>query len=371
MAVVGLGSAVITALVVVLVMRASCSARIAWMSRADEQMREAFEALAARTLHANSQAIMEQSREQVRSVVTPLSAELQKLELQVRTLEERREGAYQGLTEQVRMITEQYRVLQQSTTSLDQALRAPQVRGKWGEVQLRRIVEMAGMVEHVDFHEQSGGASGGRPDMIVNLPTGAIMPVDAKAPMSAYLEAQEAPSPELARQALKRHAQALKGHVQSLAQKAYWSQYPRAPEFVVLVIPYESGLSAAFTTDPGLLEYALANRVIISAPASFLALLRVVAYGWMQQELSQNAQEIAAGGREVLERLRPFTDHLNKVGASLNQAVEHYNNAAGSFERRVLPAARRLQELGAGSTPPAAVSPADRHARRLAPGDDA
>lgn len=356
--------------------------RIQWLARAETSLRETFEALAARTLQTSTRTLIEQSKAQlsqfsqllksdwgaqkqeIRGVVEPLSSELKKLDQHVRTLEERREGAYQGLTEQVRSIGEQYRNLQQATTSLDQALRAPNVRGKWGEVQLRRLVEMAGLTEHVDFEEQQGSANG-RPDMIIRLPSDAILPVDAKAPMSAYLDAQDAASPELAGQALRRHAQALRGHVQALAQKAYWSQFDVAPEFVVLVVPYESGLAAAFTTDPGLLEYALANRVVIAAPASFLALLRVVAYGWMQVEISRNAQAIAAGGRELLDRLQPFANHLNRLGGSLNQAVERFNEAAGSFEHRILPTARKLQELGAGSEPPQEIVPSDAHARRL------
>jgi DNA recombination protein RmuC len=363
--------------------------RMQWLTRAETSLRETFESLASRTLQASTRSLMEQSREQlqqfalllksdwgaqkqeIRGVMEPLAAELQKLDRHVRTLEERREGAYQGLTEQVRTIGEQYRNLQQATTSLDQALRSPTVRGKWGEVQLRRLVEMAGMIDHVDFDEQASGtsAAGGRPDMIIRLPSEAILPVDAKAPMSAYLDAQEAGSPELAEQALRRHAQALRAHVQALAQKAYWSQFDRAPEFVVMVVPYESGLASAFTTDPGLLEYALANKVVVAAPASFLALLRVVAYGWMQLELSRNAQAIASGGRELLERLQPFAGHLNRLGGALNQAVERYNDAAGSFERRILPTARKLQELGAASEAPPEVVPSDARARTVTPPD--
>lgn len=363
--------------------------RMQWLARAETSLRETFESLASRTLQASTRSLMEQSREQlqqfsqllksdwgtqkqeIRGVIQPIAAELQKLDQQVRSLEERREGAYQGLIEQVRTIGEQYRNLQQATTSLDQALRSPTVRGKWGEVQLRRLVEMAGMIDHVDFDEQVAVPSegGGRPDMVIRLPSEAILPVDAKAPMSAYLDAQEAGSPELAERALRRHAQALRGHVQSLAQKAYWSQFDRAPEFVVMVVPYESGLASAFTTDPGLLEYALANRVVVAAPASFLALLRVVAYGWMQLELSRNAQAIAAGGRELLERLQPFAGHLNKLGGALNQAVERYNDAAGSFERRILPTARKLQELGAASESPPEVVPSDARARAVSPPD--
>jgi DNA recombination protein RmuC len=358
--------------------------RVKWVEDAERSLRETFEALASRALRTSTSALSEQNKEHLTGVVAPLNAELEKLDRQIRALEEKRQGAYQGVVEQVRMISEQYRSLQQATTSLDQALRAPNIRGRWGEVQLRRLVELAGMTEHVDFDEQTaaggksggngsaggtGGTTGGRPDMIVHLPSRAIIPVDAKAPMKAYLESQEAPSPELAAQAAKRHAQAMRGHVQALAQKQYWSQFPAAPEFVVMLVPYESGLAAAFTKDPGLLEYALENRVIIAAPASFLALLRVVAYGWMQIELSRNADAIAGAGRELLDRLVPFTDHLNKLGTGLTQTVERFNAVAGSYEHRVLPGVRRLQELGASSTVPGAVDSIDATPRRLTPKD--
>ncbi|MEX0741916.1 MAG: DNA recombination protein RmuC, partial [Phycisphaeraceae bacterium] len=320
--------------------------RVAWLQQAEKTLRETFESLASRTLQQSTHTLTEQSRSHLQQfsqtlkadwnsqklemsgIVQPVSEELKKLDAHVRTLEEKRQGAYQGITEQIQLMSQQYRSLQQATSSLDQALRAPNVRGKWGEVQLRRLVELAGMSEHVDFSEQtgrapgsggsraagggSGGAGGGvaaddaprgRPDLIVRLPSQGIMPVDAKAPMNAYLESHEAASPDLARQALKRHAAALRGHIQSLAAKAYWKQFDRAPDFVVLLVPYESGLSAAFGVDPDLLEYALANKVVVTAPASFLALLRVVAYGWMQVRLSENAEAISQAGRELLERL--------------------------------------------------------------------
>jgi DNA recombination protein RmuC len=367
--------------------------RVAWLQQAEKTLRETFEALASRTLQHSARALTEQSRShldqfsrtlkadwntqklEISGLVTPVGEELRKLDAHVRTLEEKRQGAYQGITEQIQLISQQYRALQQSTSSLDQALRAPNVRGKWGEVQLRRLVELAGMSEHVDFSEQvttgrggaGGGATdgGGRPDLVVRLPDEGIIPVDAKAPMSAYLESQEAASPDLSRQALKRHSAALRGHVQSLAARAYWTQFDRAPEFVVLLVPYESGLAAAFGADPDLLEYALANRVIVTGPASFLALLRVVAYGWMQTHLSENAEAISRAGRELLERLGPFAEHLNRVGASLNQATDRFNDAAGSFERRVLPTARRLHELGAAADAPPEIGILDNHARRL------
>ncbi|MFA7566380.1 MAG: DNA recombination protein RmuC [Alkalispirochaeta sp.] len=342
--------------------------RLSWLTEADRTLRETFEALASRTLRQTTHVLTEQNREQLQNLLTPLNSELQKLDRHVRTMEEKREGAYQGVVEQVRMISEQYRNLQTATTSLDQALRAPNVRGRWGEVQLRRLVEMAGMVEHVDFEEQksaAGTGAAGRPDMVIHLPSDAIVPVDAKAPMSAYLDSQEAQTPELAKEAARRHARALRGHVQALSQKAYWSQFPRAPEFVVMLVPYESGLASAFTNDPELLEYALANRVIVAAPASFLALLRVVAYGWMQIELSRNADAIAETGKELLNRLVPFSDHLNRLGASLGQAVDRFNDAAGSYEHRVLPGVRRLQELGASSSVPQSVESRDATVRKV------
>ncbi len=351
--------------------------RVSWLAEADKTLRETFEALASRTLRQSTTVLSQQNKEQLQSILTPLNTELQKLDTHVRSMEEKREGAYRGVIEQVRMISEQYRNLQNATTSLDQALRAPNVRGRWGEVQLRRLVEMAGMTEHVDFDEQSTapgqGGGTGRPDMIVHLPSDALVPVDAKAPMSAYLDSQEAATPELAHQAAKRHAKALRGHVQALAQKAYWSQFPRTPEFVVMLVPYESGLASAFSHDPDLLEYALSNRVIVAAPASFLALLRVVAYGWMQIELSRNAEGIANAGKDLLERLVPFSDHLNRLGASLGQAVQRFNDAAGSYEHRVLPGVKRLQELGASSSVPRGVDGLDASVRKVvepSPSDD-
>lgn len=362
--------------------------RLKWLENAERRLSDAFEALSSRTLQASTKSLQELSREhldqfakvlrsdwgtqkeQIKGVVEPLTTELKRLDTQVRQMEEKREGAYRSIGEQIRSISEQTARLQTATTSLDSALRDSGVRGKWGEVQLRRLVEMAGLTNHVDFDEQkvsTGDRGAARPDMVIHLPSEGILPVDAKAPMNAYLESQSAESPELTAAALKRHSAAMRKHVQALAQKAYWEQFDRAAEFVVMLVPYESGLVAAFDTDPDLLEYALANRVVISSPSSFLALLRVVAYGWLQLELSRNAAQIATTGKELLERLGPFSDHLNKLGSALNQASEKFNDAAGSFERRILPTARKLQELGASSEPPAEISPVDSRTRRIPP----
>ncbi len=323
--------------------------KLQWLVSAEEKLREAFESLASRALNTNSQQLLNQSKRQLETLVKPINDELGKLDRNVRTLEEKREGAYNSIDTAIRQISQQYTNLQETTTTLSQALRSTAVRGRWGEVQLHRIAEMAGLTEHVDFDEQKGTGEGGRPDMVVHLPNSAILPVDAKAPMNAYLEAQEAEDTTVRAAKLKQHAAALRKHVQQLSQKAYWGQFDVAPEFVVLMVPYESGLAAAFSADADLLEYALANKVVVAGPATLLALLKVVAYGWMQLELSRNAQEIAAQGQQLLERLGPFFDHFNKLGASLGGAVDKFNDAAGSLERRVLPTARRLKELGAGT----------------------
>lgn len=362
--------------------------RLKWLENAEKRLSNAFEALSARTLQVSTKSLQELSREQlaqfanvlrsdwgtqkeqIKGVVEPLAMELKKLDNQVRQMEEKREGAYRTIGEQIRSIGEQTARLQSATTSLGSALRDSGVRGKWGEIQLRRLVEMAGLANHVDFEEQQvtfGDRGTARPDMIIRLPSRGIVPVDAKAPMNAYLEAQDAASPELTAAAMKRHAAAMRKHVQVLAQKAYWEQFDRAAEFVVMLVPYESGLVAAFDADPDLLEYALANRVVVSSPTSFLALLRVIAYGWLQLELSRNAARIATTGKELLERLGPFSDHLNKLGSALNQATEKFNDVAGSFERRVLPTARKLQELGASSEPPAEISHVDSRTRHIEP----
>jgi len=244
--------------------------KVQWLSAAEEKLREAFEALASRALESNSRQMLYHNKQQLENLVKPLNLELEKLDRNVRTLEQKREGAYQSMDTQIRQISMQYRNLQETTTTLSQALRSSSVRGRWGEVQLHRIAEMAGLSEHVDFEEQKGTGEGGRPDMIVHLPNEAILPVDAKAPMSAYLDAMESDDAVVRASRLKQHASALRKHVQQLSQKAYWSQFPVSPEFVVLLVPYESGLAAAFASDPELLDYALANKVVITGPATLL-----------------------------------------------------------------------------------------------------
>jgi DNA recombination protein RmuC len=229
------------------------------------------------------------------------------------------------------------------------ALRRPEVRGQWGEITLRRLVELAGMVEHCDFVTQSHQATetgAVRPDMVIHLPESRDLVVDVKTPLDAYLEATEAPTDALRNVALERHATIVAGRVRELAGKAYWSQFEHSPEFVILFIPGDQFLAAALNEKPGLLDEAIRQGVILATPTSFIAMLKAIAYGWRQQSLAQNAAIIRDLGEELFKRLSVFGGHLGKLGAALNRSVEAYNNAVGSLERQVLPAARRFPELG-------------------------
>ena len=335
--------------------------KLEWTEQAEEKLREMFDSLSVRALRNNAEEIQKRSnetleafksrldgdwntqRESFRNLLDPVGKELEKLDRQVREMEKNRQGAYQSLSEQVVDLVKRNQELHGATVKLSTALRSSQTRGKWGEVQLRRIVEMAGMVEHVDFDEQAQ-SEGQRPDMIVRLPEEGIIPVDAKSPMEAYLAAQEAPSEEEMNKLLAAHARALRQHMNDLAKKAYWEQFDRSPEFVVMLIPYESGLSAGFSADPELLEQALAKRVLIVSPVTLLALLKTTALGWVQVKLTRNAQEIADRGREIAGRFGVFLSHFSEIGSELNGAVASYNKAVASAERRLIPSLRRLSE---------------------------
>ncbi len=357
--------------------------KLRWLESAQQQLGDAFDALASKALRMNSEQFMTRSREQLEgfvkdletdwatrreqlnNMVEPLGKNLTRLDDQIHQIEEKRQGAYENLMQQVSDLSRAHQELQTATTTLTQALKSSKVRGKWGEVQLRRIVEMAGMVDHVDFEEQVMGRDGVRPDMIVHLPHEGIIPVDAKAPMDAYMSTLEADTEEVARKRMNEHVTALRQHVKSLAQKAYWSQFPVAPEFVVMLIPYESGLSAAFDADPKLLDTALSNKVVIVSPATLLALLKVVSYGWMQLEIARNAHAIAEQGKELSTRFRTFIDHFSSVGSSLNASMENYNKAVGSLESRVVPSLRKLREMGAASEDPADLKQIENQTRTV------
>lgn len=289
-------------------------------------------------------------REQaVENLVKPIREALQQSSHQIAELEKARSEAYGGIRTQLESMQLNQKTLAAETQNLVNALRRPEVRGRWGEITLRRLVELAGMVEHCDFQEQvhtAGDDVAIRPDMIVRLPDQRELVVDVKTPLDAYLTAAEAKDDAERQLALDRHARNVRGHIRSLASKSYWQQFSQSPEFVILFIPGDQFLSAALNEDPDLIEYALSQQIILATPTSFVALLKAVAYGWRQLALADNAQEIRRLAQDLHKRLATFVGHLDKVGRQLASSVDNYNRAVGSLERQVLPGARKFEELG-------------------------
>jgi DNA recombination protein RmuC len=296
--------------------------------------------------------------DQLSQLVSPLQAALDASRTQARQLEVERRDSEAALRGQIEQLARGQAGLERETRNLVTALRRPEVRGRWGELTLRRVVELAGMVEHCDFSEQvqaGAGLSASRPDLIVHLPEARELVIDAKTPLDAYLAALEAPDEATRRQHLQRHAQQVAARVRELAAKAYWTQFPRAPEFVILFIPGDQFLAAALTVQPQLIEEALADSVVLASPATLMAVLKCVAYCWRQNQVTVNARQIQALGGELHSRLATFLAHLAKVGQRLGGAVEAYNAAAGSLQRQVVPQARRLRDLGATAEAPLAA----------------
>ena len=287
-------------------------------------------------------------------------------------MEQERKVAFGGLERELRMLHETQESLRTETGNLVTALRNPSTRGRWGEMQLRRAVEMAGMVHHCDFVEQATVTSDDgriRPDVVVRLPGAKSAVIDAKVPLHAYLEAVEATDDAAQLAKLRDHARQVRTHIDTLASKAYWSQFPDAPDFVVMFVPGDQLLAAAFEHEPALMEHAVANRVLIATPVTLIALLRSIAYGWQQESLAENARQIADAGRVLHERLGTFATHLRKVGTNLDRAVGAFNEAVGSYDARVMPAARKLSELDVAESEVPGVAAVERRSRPVATGD--
>lgn len=320
-----------------------------------KQNSEAFLKLAAvsfETLHIKADRDLGQRQQAIDSLVRPLHESLQRYDDQLRLLEQSRQSAYGGLDQHLRSLAESQQRLQQETGNLVKALRAPTVRGQWGELTLKRVAELAGMVDHCDFAEQFSVTSDEgrfRPDMVVQLPGGRQIIVDAKTVLSAYLDAHEAKNEIQQAEALRRHAAQVKGRMDELSLKAYWTQFDRTPEFVVLFLPGEQFLGAALDQNPGLIEEGFANGIVLATPATLMALLRAVAYGWRQERMTMHAEEAGRLGKELYERMAILAEHMNDVGQALGKSVTAYNRAVGSLETRILPAARRFKELGVSS----------------------
>jgi DNA recombination protein RmuC len=343
------------------------SDRLALLEQSETRLRAAFDSVAGETLRANSELFLRLAHEAlgrdqaaaqgalkerevaIAQLVEPLRAALERTEEQVRALERERREAYAGLRTQVEALTGGQTQLQRETRNLVNALRRPEVRGRWGELTLRRLVELAGLSEHCDFTEQLqllGEEGTLRPDLVVHMPEARDLVIDAKTPLEAYLAALDAGSDEERSAALRRHAQQVETRVRELASKHYWAQFERSPEFAVLFLPGDQFLSAALAERSDLLETALSQSVIIATPSTLVALLKTVAYGWRQSAIAQNAAQIRDLGQELYRRLGTFNGHLGRMGQRLTAAVEAYNSAVGSLERQVLPQARRFGELG-------------------------
>ena len=296
-----------------------------------------------------AEANLDKKEKSIELLLQPIQSALKNTKEQIQSIEKERKESFGSLSQHLKIINESQADLRFETQNLVQALRRPEVRGQWGELTLKRIAELAGMVDHCDFYEQQqseNSASRMRPDMIVRMPDQRELIIDAKTPLDAYLNASQASDTEIRDQSLARHARNVRERMRELASKAYWSQFKNSPDFVVLFIPGEQFLSAALEQDPQLLEDALKNKVILATPTSIVALLRAVAFGWRQIAVAENAEKIRELGEDLYHRLATFAEHLQKLGKHLDTSVEQYNKAMGSLDRQVLSGAKKFTELG-------------------------
>ncbi len=334
---------------------------------AEAELRESFKSLSFDAMERNSKVFLdlaktslekyqegaksdlENRQKAIETSLVPFKESLKQIDEHQRELEKKRVAAYSALSTQLEGMALAEKELRQEMVRLVQSLRSPQMRGSWGQVHLRRVIELAGMVNHCDFFEQQSVESEGRllrPDLLIHLPGERQIVIDAKTPLIAYLDASDAGDDEIRKKKLQEHAASLKRHIKDLSAKEYWKQFDMAPEYVILFLPAEAFYSAALQTDPSLIEIGAGQNVLIATPTTLIAILRAIALTWKQESLSKNAKEISQLGQELYDRIAIFSDHWNKVGKNLNTAVEAFNQSGASLETRILVSARKLKEIG-------------------------